>query len=328
MILISYGTRPEWIKIEPLIKEMTGVIPFRVLFTGQHLDIAPRSNFNLSINEDGPNRLDNIVKSTLNLDEKILSEVTHVLVQGDTTSAFSLALAAFHRKIKIIHLEAGLRTNDLSNPYPEEFNRQCISRMTDIHFCPTKWNKKNLTIEGCGGKKFVVGNTVLDNLVGVVPEYQNKILVTLHRRENHKTIQNWFEQISMLAKCHPYLDFILPIHPNPNVKKNAKFLKHVQVVDPLPYNKLIDLLSKCRLVISDSGGIQEEASFLNKKVIVCRKTTERIESLGTHSFLCKLPSMLKRIFDKVNQDHKVDLPCPYGDGRASQKIVEILNGGR
>jgi UDP-N-acetylglucosamine 2-epimerase (non-hydrolysing) len=141
MILICYGTRPEHIKISPLLSEMKDKIPYKTLFTGQHTDLVKNVNFDFDLKiKDGNNRLDSVVQSCLNLDEDIFEGISHILVQGDTVSAYSLALAAFHRGIKIIHLEAGLRTYDFNNPYPEEAYRQCISRISDINLCPTQNN--------------------------------------------------------------------------------------------------------------------------------------------------------------------------------------------
>ena len=178
MILLSFGTRPEWIKIKPLLKKFDGHIPYKLLFTGQHTDLLSDINshgpvITLDIIE-GKNRLDSIVQSIMNCDH-VFDGVSAVLVQGDTTSAFSIALASFHRKIKVIHLEAGLRTYDKGQPYPEEFNRQAISRIADIHLCPTRTSKQYLIDEKTQGKIEVVGNTVLDNLVNIETEYSNKI---------------------------------------------------------------------------------------------------------------------------------------------------------
>ena len=325
MILVCYGTRPEHIKISPLLKEMEGNIPYKTLFTGQHTDLVKNINFNYSLKiSDWPNRLDSVVQSCLNLDEEIFDEVTHILVQGDTVSAYSLALTAFHRGIKIIHLEAGLRTYDFENPYPEEAYRQCISRIADINLCPTINNWNNLQTEKVKGDCVIVGNTVLDNLVGTETEYGDKVLVTMHRRENHHNMDEWFKEINQLAIDNPELKFEIPLHPNPNVKKHKDLLTHIKVVSPFNYETMIDEISKCRFLISDSGGIQEESSFLNKKVIVCRKITERPESVGKHSFMCGEPSELKGLFYSLKDNYMVDLECPYGDGQSSQKIVNYL----
>ena len=325
MILICYGTRPEHIKISPLLKEMDGIIPYKTLFTGQHMDLVKDINFDYSLTIGyGINRLDTVVQSCLNLDKSIFQDVTHILVQGDTVSAYSLALTAFHRGIKIIHLEAGLRTYDFENPYPEEAYRQCISRISDINLCPTQNNLNNLQGEKINGESVVVGNTVLDNLLGVKTKYNDKVLVTMHRRENHHNMDEWFKAINQLAIDNPELKFEIPLHPNPNVKKHKDLLTNVNVVSPFDYDTMIKEISECRFLISDSGGIQEESSFLNKKVIVCRKITERPESVGKHSFMCGEPKDLKGLFYSLRDNYKVDLECPYGDGRSSKRIVNYL----
>lgn len=325
MILICYGTRPEHIKISPLLKKMDGIIPFKTLFTGQHTDLVKNINFDYTLTiKNGKNRLDSVVQSCMDLDDKIFNDITHILVQGDTVSAYSLALAAFHRGIKIIHLEAGLRTYDFQNPYPEEAYRQCISRISDINLCPTENNKSNLEKENINGDIVVVGNTVLDNLLDKVTSYDDTVLVTMHRRENHINMDEWFKEINQLAIDNPELKFEIPLHPNPNVSKHKDLLTHVNVIEPLNYQDMVDKISKCRFLISDSGGIQEESSFLNKKVIVCRKITERPESVGKHSFMCGEPKNLKGMFYSLKDNYKVDLECPYGDGKSSKKIVKYL----
>ena len=327
MILICFGTRPEYIKIKPLLKAFDGKIPYKLLFTGQHKDLLSHVKGDIRRLEikDGKNRLDSIVSSIMNNDE-VFEGVSSVLVQGDTTSVFSLALAAFHRKLKVIHLEAGLRTYDLNNPYPEELNRQMVTRIADIHLCPTQEAYDNLIREKTLGSKFVVGNTVLDNLVDKTISYEDKVIVTMHRRENHHNMKEWFEEIDILAQENSNLEFILPIHPNPNVKKHEHLLKHVKVVPPMNYDEFVDELASCRFIITDSGGIQEESSFLRKKCIVCRKTTERVEGMGTFSTLVMKPEDLQNAFKWANNDYVPDEnePCPYGDGHASEKILDIL----
>ena len=327
MILLSFGTRPEWIKIKPLLDKMDGNIPYRLLFTGQHVDLLSKVGKDKDLVKleikDGPNRLDSIVSSVMNLEE-IFEDITSVLVQGDTTSAFSIALASFHRRIKVIHLEAGLRTYDKNQPYPEEFNRQAISRIADVHLCPTDLSKIFLNNEKTEGRIEVVGNTVLDNLRGTETEYDNKVVVTMHRRENHEIIDQWFEEINKIAESNKNLEFIIPLHPNPNVQKHKHLLKNLKIVEPMEYNEFIKLLAKTRLVITDSGGLQEETSFLKKKCIVCRKKTERVEGVGTFAFMCLEPQELEGIFNKVNDDHIPVGDCPYGDGYASEKVFEVL----
>ena len=322
MILVCYGTRPEWIKVKPVID----LIDCKVLFTGQHKDLADFDHdISLEIKDYG-NRLDSVFCSVLQAGYNIFNGIDTVLVQGDTASATAIALAAYHRQIKVVHLEAGLRTYDMENPYPEEAYRQVISRLADVHLCPTEHNAECLENEKVSGAIYTVGNTVLDNLVNLPVTYNNEVLVTMHRRENHAFMSDWFEQISQLAIENPDLHFAIPLHPNPNVQRCKLHLKKVTILDPLSYSEMKKRLSQCRLLISDSGGLQEEASFLKKKIIVCRKRTERIESLGVSSFLCPSPSGLKDIFNSLKENYVVNdtYICPYGKGNAAQQIKEVL----
>lgn len=324
MILISFGTRPEFIKIKPLIEAFKDKIPFKLLFTGQHVDLlsSVEGDIHKLKIEDGANRLDSIVSSVMNNDS-IFEDVNAVLVQGDTTSVFAVALAAFHRKIKIIHLEAGLRTYNKNHPYPEEFNRRAVSVMADIHLSPTELCTDNLLKEKVDGKIFTVGNTVLDNLIDIHPEYTNKIVITMHRRENHHIIPEWFTAFDKLARDNPQYEFIIPLHPNPNVQKHKDLLQYVKVVEPMQYNEFIHLLSKARLVITDSGGLQEESSFFKKKCIVCRETTERVEGMGTFAFMSSHNTVERDFYSMIN-DYIPDDVCPYGDGYSAERITDIL----
>jgi len=327
MILMAFGTRPEYIKIKPLIEKMEGRIPFKLLFTGQHVDllanVEDQEVIRLQI-EDGPNRLDSIVSSIMNQDH-VFEGIDAVLVQGDTTSVFAIALAAFHRRIKVIHLEAGLRTYDKQNPYPEEVNRQAVSRIADIHLCPTPDSAFNLSKELVRGSIHVVGNTVLDNLTHLVPTRGNTVVVTMHRRENHDKMHQWFTVINNIAEhFKDQYEFILPIHPNPSVKKHQDLLTHVKVVDPVPYDQFLDMLAECSYVITDSGGLQEETSFLGKRSIVCRKTTERPESLGGFSTLCGEPEGLYKRFQEMISSPDPTGECPYGNGNSAEIIVNVL----
>ena len=224
--------------------------------------------------------------------------------------------------MKIIHLEAGMRTHDIESPYPEEFYRQCISKVANINLVPSEVEKHHLIVEGAKNI-FVVGNTINDNLVDIPTSYDNKVLVTLHRRENHSKIKDFFTEINELAKSHSELEFILPIHPNPNVISHKDILTHVNVVDPLPYDELLKILASCRMCITDSGGIQEEASFLGKRLIVCRDKTERV-SLIENFKLCPEPSDLKEMFETMINNYEVDRNYAYGLGNACEKIVRIL----
>lgn len=327
MILIAFGTRPEFIKIKPLLNvfKNNNFNKYKLLFTGQHEQIVGNKlSFDYKIKIlDGINRLDSIFMSILNNDN-IFNGITHVLVQGDTASAYAVALAAFHRKIPVIHLEAGLRTYDIENPYPEEYYRRCISNMSSVNLCVSEINKNNLLSEKCPGVNYVVGNTVLDNIRNISTTYQRKVLVTLHRRENQDNIIEWFKTIEQIAKEYCDYEFLLPIHPNPNVKKHSNILNKVKVVEPLEHEELIKYLADCSFIITDSGGLQEESSFLKKKSIVCRKFTERIEGLNLFSFLCHEPKDLKVMVDYFIINYKINLPCPYGDGYAAEKAYEII----
>lgn len=328
MILIAFGTRPEYIKFKPILdifrkKEFK---KYKILFTGQHENLVsiPELKIDNSLEIlSGENRLDSIFVSVLNKNY-IFNDITHVIVQGDTATAYAVALAAFHRNISVIHLEAGLRTYDIKNPYPEEYYRRCISNLASINLCVSKIGKNNLETEKVPGDIFVVGNTVLDNLVGMKTEYENKILVTLHRRENHSIIDKWFEEIENIANRNKDYEFLLPIHPNPNVQKFKSLLKTVKVIEPLEHKELLSYLSKCKLLITDSGGLQEESSFFGKKSIVCRKETERKEGLGTFSFLCKEPKRLEKLFSQLLTNYQISDNCPYGNGKSAEIIYEIV----
>jgi len=332
MILLVFGTRPEYIKIKPLIKNFRkNEYPFKLLFTGQHTSLIPAEaavQIDLMIDiKDGVNRLDSIVSSLMNQSHIWTQGIDKVLVQGDTTSAFALALAAFHRKIPVYHLEAGLRTYDMNHPYPEEFNRQAISKIAAFNFCPTRIAAANLLQENLKADTiFVTGNTVLDNLIGKESTTSNKVLITLHRRENHHIMDQWFHNIEKLAQKYKDLKFIFPMHPNPNVQKHKDILKTVKVVEPMEYEDFIDEIRSCKMIISDSGGIQEEASFFHKRVVVCREKTERTEGLGMFSFLCQHPGRLGFLFDDLITMPKISthVVSPFGDGYAAEKIYEII----
>jgi len=336
MILISWGTRPEWLKVKPIIEELKrNRINFATLFTGQHedivdCDISPDYKINIG-KSDFIDRLTRVHVDVMNATGSILynaPEIKFVMVQGDTTSAVAVAMAAYNAKRYVIHLEAGLRTHDLKNPFPEEANRQIISRFADIHLCPTIQNQSNLEQEWVGGIKVVCGNTALDNLLPYLSqcEYENKILITLHRRENHDKIKEWFNTLNVIASNHPDHEWILPIHPNPNVKKYANLLTNIKVVDPLSHDDLLNILVKCKFVITDSGGIQEECSFLGKKAIVCRKETERPEALGHTTELCETPQELIQMVGEYMEKYEVinNRPSPFGDGHSGKKIVKFL----
>lgn len=324
-VLICFGTRPEWLKVKPIIKKLDNC---QLLFTGQHKDLLEgiKVDYRIEIG-DKTNRLDQIISDCLlqfpegNFDT--------VMVHGDTVSALACALAAFSRKKKIIHLEAGLRSHDLTQPYPEEGYRQMISRIADINLAPTSLSADNLKRENVSGKIYTVGNSVLDNLIKYksLARYDNKVLVTLHRWENHSQMDLWFKAVNNLAKKYKDLEFIIPLHHNPNVQKHKELLTHLKVVPALPHKELIEIMSQSRLIITDSGGLQEEGTFFNKKIIVCRDVTERPEGIQTgHIHLCKDPSLLENLFLSLYNNYSINTDCPYGKGNTSILVNDILNG--
>ena len=303
-----------------------------------------------------------ITYSILNKINPILKDNNpdYAIVHGDTSTTFATALSCFYNKVKLIHIEAGLRTYNLSSPYPEEFNRQVVGKIAYIHFSPTLLNKKNLVKEGTSSKLiFVTGNTVIDtikmtlnkikknkSLKENIEKYYNKfninlknkkiILVTIHRRENFgKNLTSILKAIIKIAKKHPNYDLILPVHPNPNIKKLVfKYLvglKNIYLINALEYHYFVYLLDKSNIVISDSGGLQEEAPFLKKPLVILRQNSERPETIRIgHSI--KVGSDTKKIFavvDRLILDkkyyNKFNKKCLiYGNGTAALQIVEKL----
>ena len=326
-LLLCFGTRPEYIKIKSL-KDNIKNIPLKTLFTGQHTNLIDDLNVDyiIKIDTNNTNRLNDIWCSIMK-HNYIFDDITHVIVQGDTSSAIAVAMSAFHNGKKIIHLEAGLRTFDIHDPYPEELNRQLISKLASIHLCPTNLNKQNLLNENVSGDIYVVGNTGLDNINKDNVFYGNKVLITLHRRDNQHIIDKWFLALSKIAQKYSDLDFILPIHPNPEIRKHKHLLEHINIIEPVNHYDMINILKKCKFVISDSGGLQEEASYLNKKIIVCRNSTERPEIIGTNSVLCNNPDDLKQHVDNFYHNYFIETICPYkpDDEPVYKKIIDIFN---
>jgi len=303
MILICFGTRPEFIKVKSLIHNIPNI---RTCFTGQHKDLLSDIDvdYRLEMTDHiSTNRLNNIICNILK-HTYIFKDIEYVLVQGDTSSACAMAISAFNNGVKVIHLEAGLRSKDNKDPFPEEMNRQIIGRIADIHLCPTKQNVNNLINEKVGGKIFQVGNTGLDNINKNGCVYDNKVLITLHRRDNHDIMGKWFTEIENIAKKYTEIEFIIPLHPNPKVQKHKHLFNKVKVIEPMSHKSLIEYVKKCKFVISD-------------------RTTERPESLGKHSILCNSPEKLSTIVDNIYYDYVIDEPCPYGNGD-SWKIIDQL----
>jgi UDP-N-acetylglucosamine 2-epimerase (non-hydrolysing) len=272
-----------------------------------------------------------------------------VLVQGDTSTAFAAALAAFHRKIPVAHVEAGLRSYDRSHPYPEESNRRMISALADLHFAPTQRAAENLKAEKASGSIFVTGNTVIDALklalhlettnTCQIESGRDLVLITLHRREawdgkeedGSNVLANMLQGIKGAAIDHPNTLFVYPMHLNPRVRKVAQDLlgnlTNLRLIDPLPYFEFVRLMTRAKLIITDSGGIQEEAPSLGVPVLILRRTTERPEALhlliGTDGADIQAAIATEL---RVNRPQPSSIPCPspFGDGKASERIRDAL----
>jgi UDP-N-acetylglucosamine 2-epimerase (non-hydrolysing) len=360
-ILLCFGTRPEAIKMAPIIKELDRQhISYKVCVTAQHREMLDQvldffeiiPNYDLSLMKSGQS-LNSLSASILNSIDSVLDDYKPdvVLVQGDTTTAAMVALGSFHRNIKIGHIEAGLRTYNKRSPFPEEANRQLISKLADFHFAPTSDSKTNLVNEMVDAKDILItGNTVVDALKwaikkiddqeseeiirvkDLINEKKKMILVTGHRRENFGTgLKNICEALVNLSRLEN-IQIIYLLHLNPNVSGPVKEIlgkvKNISLIPPVAYPTMIFLMQKCDLIISDSGGIQEEAPSFNKQVLVTRNHTERMEGIkGEFCFLVGTNS--SGIFEKTkevltNPTNNFDKVNPYGDGFASQKIIEFL----
>ena len=380
-IMLVFGTRPEAIKMCPLVKELqkhTEKIKAIVCVTGQHremldqvlkiFDVTP--DYDLNIMKQGQDLYDvtaNILTGMRNVFKEIHPDI--VLVHGDTTTSTAAALAAFYQQVPVGHIEAGLRTHNIYSPWPEEINRQITGRIATYNFSPTSLSESNLLEERVQGKVFVTGNTVIDALHMVVYKLKNDkalarkqdkvladagyevarlsngkklVLVTAHRREN---FGNGFTHIITalkdLAKKYPNVDFVYPMHLNPNVRKpihevfggNLNNLGNIFFIEPLQYLEFVYLMEKSTIVLTDSGGIQEEAPGLGKPVLVMRDTTERPEALhsgtvrlvGTdYNRIMKEVSLL--IDDPITYNKMSKAVNPYGDGKACYRIAHILTG--
>lgn len=362
-ILFCFGTRPETIKMAPIIHEaQKSGFKTIVCITEQHKEMllpflsffSIKSDYALNIMKDNQG-LSSLTASILTEMDAVLSDCRpdYVCVQGDTTSTFSCSLASFYQKIPVIHIEAGLRTKNKYSPFPEEINRQMVSTYASYHFCPTELNKKNLTFEG-RPNVYVSGNTSIDALRITLeklkqdedkflkdPQFKelnlNKkiILVTAHRRENHgkplEDICEALKEIALKEDCQ----IVYPVHLNPNVmsvvKKKLSHIKNIFLISALPYDKFIWLMSQANIIVTDSGGIQEEAPFLKKPILVLRESTERPEVVDVGA--AKLvgsdkKSIIKNISKCLNdkafyQSFQVS-ENPYGDGFASKKIINTI----
>lgn len=361
-ILVVFGTRPEAIKMAPIIKELERQnAEFKVLVTAQHrqmldgvleiFDIKP--DFDLNIFKKGQTLTDITVETLRGLEEVFKEYLPDVLlVQGDTTTVFAGALAAFYQKIKIGHVEAGLRSGNLYSPYPEEANRKLTGVMTSYHFAPTEGNRENLLREGFDDKDiYVVGNTVIDALHYAVRDdykfeddilntldYENKkiVLVTSHRRENiGRPMENIFSAVRDVLRENEDVEVVFPIHLNPKVREIAKRIfegeERIHLIEPLEYLPFSNLMKRVSIIMTDSGGVQEEAPSLGKPVIVVREETERMEGVLANTAILAgtkyeniYRSFTRLLHDKEFYDQMAHAVNPYGDGTAAEKIVKIL----
>jgi UDP-N-acetylglucosamine 2-epimerase (non-hydrolysing) len=361
-VLCVFGTRPEAIKMCPVIIELKKhpEIQTVICLTGQHKEMLLQvmDIFNLhdyfNLNIMRPNQtLTTITIDVLKEFENVLIDVAPdlVLVHGDTTSSFSAALAAFYRQIPVGHVEAGLRTYNKYSPYPEEMNRTLTSKIAELHFAPTKNNEQNLINEGIRRGIYVTGNTVIDALKTTIKKdfhfkteelneidfSKNRIiLVTAHRRENWgKPLINICNALNSLVMDCQDIIVIIPIHPNPTIQKTIRGIlqnkQRIHLIDPLNVAEMHNILSRSYLVMTDSGGLQEEAPSCGVPVLVLRKETERPEAVeaGTVKVIgveeCNIYQTAKLLLDNKSEYEKMAHAInPYGDGLSSQRIVNII----
>lgn len=363
--LLCFGTRPEAIKLAPLVKELSRRSSFdtRVCVTAQHremldqvlelFEIVPDRDLNLM----NPNQtLEKLTGAVVQSMAEVLREEKpdFVVVQGDTTTTFAASLAAFYQRIEVVHVEAGLRTHDKYAPFPEEMNRKMTSCLADWHFPPTRRAREALLAENFPEERvFVVGNTVIDALIEVVRKARQRdaeirsqlpmlhgdrklLLITGHRRENFGDgFQKICEAIRRLAQANPGIRIVYPVHLNPNVQKPVNSiltgLDNVYLIAPQDYLRFVWMLDKSTIVLTDSGGVQEEAPSLGKPVLVMREVTERPEAVeagvaklvGTDPELI-VSSVQALLDDPAEYDKMSRAQNPYGDGTSSAQIADIL----
>ncbi len=363
-VLAVVGTRPEVIKMAPVIRELRRrTTDFRVatVLTGQHREMTRpylslfkiRPEYDLAIMRRAQS-LDSIVERILHRLPAVLDEVQPdiVLVQGDTTSAFAAALAAFHRKIPVGHVEAGLRTNNKYNPFPEEMSRRLIGTLADLHFAPTAFARRSLLREAVPPQDiFVTGNTIIDALQSIarnryaftdpvlsgIPYSRHRVIcVTTHRRESFGSpMRNVLTALRRIAEHYADVEIVLPVHYNPSVRRQVFQLlsgvERIHLVESLGYEAFVHLMKRSYLVLTDSGGVQEEAPSLGKPVLVMRETTERPEGIragnarlvGTNSD--SIFSAAAKLLDHPRVYRTMAQAAnPYGDGKASARIARVL----
>ena len=332
-LTIIYGTRPEFLKFKILIEQLRlNNIEHQVIKILQHEHLTEDLNYydkKIEVNKYSENRLSDIGSTILNEIPKYIESSTHILTQGDTATAFYGLLCGFQMGKKCIHLEAGMRTYDLENPFPEEGYRQMISRITDIHLCPSEIEKKILETEKVKGEFFVVGNTILDLVksYGFEIKYENLVIITLHRRENWNNFKEYLIQIMKLTKNHSNFIFYFFVHPNPIFKEiidNTSYdNSNLIFKNPIAHKDLIELLSKCRCVITDSGGIQEEANFLGKQIFLLRKVTER-NSIKNIIYCDESNKISNIFFDNILNNTVFERGNEYGEGDSCLNILKLF----
>lgn len=361
-VLTAFGTRPEAIKMAPIVKELErrkGITSV-VCVTGQHREILDQvmeifsviPDYDLNIFQPGQSLSAITTKALLGMEKVLEKEKPDlVLVQGDTTTVFTSALAAFYQKIPVGHVEAGLRSGNIYSPYPEEANRKLTGILTNIHFAPTAKARENLLAEGYNPATiFITGNTVIDALKFTVKDnykfdkvpldsvqYNKKvILLTTHRRENWgDPMKSIFQAVRRVVDENQDVEVIFPVHPNPKVRDVAqeKLGDHerIHLIEPLSYEPFCNLINRCHLVITDSGGIQEEAPTLGKPVLVARKETERPEGIeaGTAKLVGTDEEVIYRetsrlLHDEAAYEKMATAVNPYGDGHAAKRIVDLI----
>ena len=361
-VMSVFGTRPEAIKMAPVVLELCkypDAVESIVAVTAQHREMLDQvlklfnisPDFDLNIMSEGQTLFDITSRALLGLD-KVLTESKPdvVLVHGDTTTTFAGALAAYYHQIEVGHVEAGLRTQNKFSPYPEEMNRRLTGSLADLHFAPTETAKQNLLREGINVEKiFVTGNTVIDALYQTVRKdftfndelnrvdfSKRVILVTTHRRENlGEPMRHVYKALKSLVDDFPDVEIIFPVHKNPKVREvvNEELgeLDRVFLTDPLDYEPFANLMNRATLILTDSGGVQEEAPALGKPVLVLRDTTERPEAVdaGTVKLIGtnqdKVYGAAKILLtDSAEYRTMAEARSPYGDGHAAERIVKAL----
>lgn len=334
MILVCYGTRPEIIKMSPVIEELKKQeLRFKTVFTGQHKDMYEQFKHTVRTPDywldvmRSKSSLGDTIGSIMHKLDQLLGKggIDLMLVQGDSSSSFACALSAFNSKVPIGHVEAGLRTYNIQSPFPEEGYRQMITRIVNLHWAPTQKALDNLVREGVQNAR-LTGNTIIDACVGSQNEisYGNKVLVVLNRRDNYgERMKKLFTEVEELANRHPELEIIFPMPHNPNVKSQRYIFKKVNVIEPLEYSEILKLISEAKFVISDSGGLQEECAAFRKKILVCRENTERPEGLEAGiGRLVNTDVLLHYRWAMDNPEWSGE--NPFGDGNARLKIVEHI----